>query len=281
MIIVLKGADFSANNIGKVQVTTDLHPYTKAAIDASGNTSLTGEQKSALNELFLAMGVDGSNDAMSKMRRVYLPIIAGDVSKALVNYNTTDMIVDKELSEEYWTLRSNGLVGVKTGQSIELTENNILKADNFSSFLLRTEKMEAGINDSSYVITLRGKTNTDLFLGLRQSSVSGNNSFNFGEYGAGWEGFTEKSKDKIKASCVVNSKTGFANNVQGLWTLKDSPKPTTSDMSGETSQTCYVFGLSTVQTTKPYAVAMIGEAIDTEIAKNICAKIDALYETFI
>ena len=60
MILVLKNADFSAKNIGQVQVTVNLHAFTEAAIQASGNTSLTAEQKSALDSLFLSMGVDVS-----------------------------------------------------------------------------------------------------------------------------------------------------------------------------------------------------------------------------
>lgn len=279
MIIVLKGADFSANNVGKINISSELHSFTKAAIEASGNVNLTNAQKYALDDLFLAMGVDGSNDTMSKIRRLYLPIIANDVSKALINYNTSDFVVDKVLSSDNWELRSNGLVGKKAGQNIVLTESNILTADNFSTFFLRTETMVEGIDDGTYVITHRGKSDESLFLGARQQSVSSHQTVSFGEYGASWGETWKKNTDAIKASGLTNINGILHYCKRGEWGSKVSPS-VTSDMSQEASQTVYVFGLNTVQTTKPYAVAMVGEGIDPDIAKNICKKIDALYKEF-
>lgn len=279
MILVLKNADFSAKNIGQVQVTVNLHAFTEAAIQASGNTPLTAEQKSALDSLFLSMGVDGSNDVMSKMRKVYLPIIAGDVSKALINYNSSSFIVDKELSPTYWTFRNNGLVGVQQGQPITLTLENPLLANNFSQFFLRTEKMESNVDDGTYVTTLRGKINTNLYLGIRQQSESSNQGFSFGTYGRAWGGFKTKTFDRIKTSCVNINDLSYDLNNQGDWSTPSIP-PVTSNMSAETSQTLYVFGLSNENIAKPYAVVMLGEHLTTEQAKNISGKIDALYDTF-
>lgn len=279
MILVLKNADFSAKNIGQVQVTVNLNAFTESAIQASGNTSLTAEQKSALDSLFLSMGVDGSNDVMSKMRKVYLPIIAGDVSKALINYNSSSFIVDKVLSPTYWTFRNNGLVGLQQGQPINLTLANPLLANNFSQFFLRTEKMIAGIDDGTYSATLRGKGNTNLFLGIRQQSESADSGFSFGTYGRTWGGFKSKNLDRIKTSCVNINDLSYDLNNQGEWSTPSIP-PVTSDMSAETSQTLYVFGFSNENTSKPYAVTMLGEHLTTEQAKNISEKIDALYDTF-
>lgn len=280
MIIVLKGADFSANNIGQVRVNTELNSYTKKAIEASGNTNLTMQQQFALDDLFIAMGVDGSNDVMSKIRRLYLPIIAGDVSKALVNYNTSSFVIDQEITSECWTLRNHGLVGTKSGQEIVLTENNPIQTKNFSSFFLRTETMVSGVDDSSYSIILRGQKDDSAFLGLRQQSVSSHESVTMGEYGRTWGAVWRKGTDIIKASGLISNGDTVHRNMRGVWDTK-TITATNADMSGETKQTVYAFGFNTVQTTKPYAVAMIGEAIDPEIAKNICEKIDALYQTFV
>lgn len=279
MIVKLNGADFSANNIGQVRTNRELNDFTKSAIIASGNESLTDEQKYALDDLFLAMGVDGSNNVMSKMRRVYLPIIAGDVTKAVINYKDNSFTVDKEIDSTHWELRSHGLVGKASGQNIVLTEPTLL-GNNFCQFFLRTEKVISGVDDTSYSFTLRGKTNTNLWLGLAQQSVSSNTMVGFGTYGAAWGSSISKQNDMIKASGINSYSTGYNTNVLGEWEDSDTPKAITSDMSGESNLTLYVLGLNTTQLTKAYGVLMLGEAITAVQAKDICAKIDALYDTF-
>lgn len=280
MIIKINGADFSQNNLGKVIVTTELNSFTKAAIAASGNNSLTVTQKVMLNELFLKMGVDGSNNVMSKIHRLYLPIIAGDVSHALINYKDTNFVNDKVLDSSHWTLRSNGLVGVAQGQSITLTESNPIMQDNFFELFLRTELMTKGVDDTSYAMVLRGKTNTNAFLGLNQQSVANNGMCTLSTYGAEW-GNWEKITDEIKSSGVNSASTYNDVLKRGDYTHEDTPKTTTVDMSGETSQTLYVLGLNSTNTTKPYAVLMLGEALDSQDFLNIANAVDNLYSSFV
>lgn len=280
MILVLKGADFSADNLGQVEVTINLHEYTEAAIVASGNNSMTKVQKSALNSLFLAMGVDGSNDVMSKIHRLYLPIIAGDLSKALVNYKDNSFTVDATPTSTYWELRNHGLVGKQQGQDVDITESSPLLANNYCSFLLRTEKMVSGVNDGTYGLILRGKTNTGLFLGLRNESVSSNSGIGFGSYGCNWGVFLNKENDEIKCSFVNYSQTKYTKCVFGNVSSTTSLPAVTSDMSNETQQSLYVFGMSNENTAKPYGVGIIGEALTEEQAITIADKIDKLYEAF-
>ena len=280
MIIKINGADFSQNNLGKVVVTTELNPFTKAAITASGNDSLTLTQKVMLNDLFLKMGVDGSNNVMSKIHRLYLPIIAGDVSHALINYKDTNFVNDKVLDSSHWTLRSNGLVGVTPGQNIDLTESKPIMQDNFFGLFLRTELVTLGVDDSSYAMVLRGKTNTNAFLGLKQQSASSNTICSLSEYGAHW-GDWAKTTDAIKAS-GVNSASNYNDAIKrGVYTHEDTPKTTTVDMSTETSQTLYVLGLDSTNTTKPYGVLMLGEALDSQDFLNIANAVDNLYSSFV
>lgn len=279
MVLKLNGADFSANNLGQIEVTTELHPFTEAAILASGNNSLANVQKSALNNLFLAMGVDGSNNVMGKMRKVYLPIIAGDLSKALINYAADNFPSDKNLNSSKWTLRSHGLVGLASGDNITFTESSPLLVDNMSMFWLRTELMQAGVDDSTYVFTLRGVATTSKFLGIRQQSVSSDRYISLGTYGS-WGDALPKSGDVIKAYGVTSRNDYYSTNFNQNGAFGSLAARTTPDMSTETTQTLYVFGLSSVQTAKPYAVAMYGEAITKEQAELLCEKIDALWAAF-
>lgn len=280
MIIKINGADFSQNNLGKVVVTTELDPFTKAAIAASGNNSLTLTQKVMLNDLFLKMGVDGSNNVMSKIHRLYLPIIAGDVSYALINYKDTNFVNDKVLDSSHWTLKSNGLVGIASGQNINLTESNPIMQDNFFELFLRTELVTSGVDDSSRAMILRGKTNTNIFLGLVQSSLSSNSTCSLGSYGADW-GNWDKRADAIKTSGVNSASTYNDVLKRGVYTHEDIPKTTNVEMNGETSQTLYVLGLNDTNTTKPYGVLMLGEALDSQDFLNIANAVDNLYSSFV
>ena len=280
MIIKINGADFSQNNLGKVVVTTELDPFTKAAIAASGNDSLTLTQKVMLNDLFLKMGVDGSNNVMSKIHRLYLPIIAGDVSHALINYKDSTFVNDKVLDSSHWTLRSNGLVGLDSAQGIELTESNPIMQNNFFELFLRTELVTPFVDDTSIAAVLRGKTDTNKFLGLGQISLSNNEICSFSGYGAEW-GNWDKKADAIKAS-GINSASNYNDDLKrGVYTHEDAPKTTNVDMNGETSQTLYVLGLGASNTTKPYGVLMLGEALDSQDFLNIAGAVDNLYSSFV
>ena len=116
MIIVLKNADFSANNIGRVEIKKDINPFTLAAITASGNSSMTNEQKSALDTFFGNIGAfGGASDIWSKLDRVYIPFLSTELSKSCVNYKTN--IVDKYLSADRYVLRNKGITGVAESPS--------------------------------------------------------------------------------------------------------------------------------------------------------------------
>lgn len=282
MILVLKGADFSTNNLGQVEVNQDLLPYTEAAILASGNAQMTPPQKSALDNLFRTMEAGQVGGVMSKMRKVYLPIIAGDVSKALTDYSTNSFNVDLVLNSANWKIQSHGLIGYTEGQPITLTLNNPLDGGNFSCFALRTEKMVAGAADSHKVMLLRGKTNTGKWLGLRCNSISSNGMVSGGESGANkWYSSYSKTYDSVSALGIsMSGSTTFAISPSNGGTSETFTPTNVADMSGETSQSLYVFGLGDMNMQKPYAVAMIGEALTEQQTRDVVSKINALYDAF-
>ena len=113
MILILKGADFSANNLGQVEITTELDDFTKAAIVASGNTSMTDVQKSALNTFFKKLGAFGTTGVWSKIHYAWMPIIGGSLDKAFLNYKSNEVnVVPKS---EYWSLVEGGIKSLKSG----------------------------------------------------------------------------------------------------------------------------------------------------------------------
>ena len=202
------------------------------------------------------------------------------MSHALINYKDTNFVNDKVLDSSHWTLRSNGLVGIASGQNINLTENNPIMQDNFFELFLRTELVTPGVGDTSYAMVLRGKTNTNAFLGLQQASQSSDSICSLGSYGADW-GNWGKTTDAIKASGVNSASTYNDILKRGVYTHEDTPKTTTVDMSTETSQTLYVLGFNNANTTKPYGVLMLGEALVSQDFLNIANAVDNLYSSFV
>lgn len=140
MILVLSGADFSENNLGQVEVTTILDDFTLAAIEASGNVSMTDVQKSALNTFFKKIGAFGADSQIfSKMRYLYLPMLASDLAHSMVNYvNNDNSIVP---SNTKFQLRNKGITGVSGGSSayFSITDNNGFDGDNISMGAIRME----------------------------------------------------------------------------------------------------------------------------------------------
>lgn len=92
MIIKLTGADFSANNIGKVDVRTELSAFTKAAITASGNTTMTEVQQWGLEAFFDKIGATTNTGVFSKLQFLCIPYIAGGLEQSLVDYKDNSVI---------------------------------------------------------------------------------------------------------------------------------------------------------------------------------------------
>lgn len=168
MILVLKSADFSANNLGQVEVTTELNPFTLAAIAASGNTSLTDVQKSALDTFFKKVGAFGSaSDIWSKLQKVFLPILAGAVGKAAYNYAASEY--DAEPTGTSWQLRNKGIVGTLSSMPTSgadcLMESNITsflpKVNNLSSLFMVMEEPVSGNTSRAWAV--QGDSGTNRF----------------------------------------------------------------------------------------------------------------------
>jgi len=86
--LVINGADFSALKIDKVSIPRELNTTTLAWITASGNDSLTEAQKTALDDLVLALKAN-NNSLMSKIKRLWLPMIAGSKATSLYEYKNS------------------------------------------------------------------------------------------------------------------------------------------------------------------------------------------------
>lgn len=104
MVIVLKDADFSAKNIGTIDIV-ELTPAASAAFTASGRESITGPQKAAMNDFFALT----ETAIWPKLTKVYLPMIGEDLSFAFVNYCDQNFATDVTPNGAYFEIRNHGL----------------------------------------------------------------------------------------------------------------------------------------------------------------------------
>lgn len=111
MIFIVKGADYSANNIGHIDIKRELNQFTLDAIVASGNESMSTAQKIALDNFFESVGAFGTrSEVWSKLDRVYIPFLCNSLDKAVLNYKTN--LVDRSLSAERYKMRNKGITGL-------------------------------------------------------------------------------------------------------------------------------------------------------------------------
>ena len=74
------------NNPNLPVLKTDIDDFTKAAILASGNDSMTEAQKWALDTYFDSIGALNNSGAWTKIKALYIPAILTDRTKIFVNY---------------------------------------------------------------------------------------------------------------------------------------------------------------------------------------------------
>lgn len=268
MLIRLPGADFSAENIGTIVVPHSLNAFTEAAIAASGNASLTDLQKYALDDFFLTIGAGGISSSViaGKMRYVFLPILAGSLDKALVDYKSGDFSVVASPSSTYWSL-NKGLVAEDSGSSgaITFSLNSPILADSASLLVLRGIISPGGAIGNQHYLSLRGKTNTGRWLSFYQYGASDTTpvgKLSTGGLPGQWiSGSTEETRPTPQGYNIYG---GIAQKILGG--VVSTITPPEVDFSTETSQTVYAFGMSS-KNVLPTALAMLGEGLtDAELS---------------
>ena len=103
MVIKLTGADFSNNNIGKLNLLATLSSETKALL-ANYSRRLTSEQNYAVQDFIQGLK---DNGIWTKIGNLYLPVLAGNLSEVLYNVKTGAM--DGSLNPSGYVLQNNGL----------------------------------------------------------------------------------------------------------------------------------------------------------------------------
>ncbi len=265
MIIKLPQADFSADNIGTITVPRTLSAFTLAAIEASGRTNLTDLQKAALDDFFLAIGAGEVGVTIaSKMKFIFIPALAGELAKSLINYKSTDFTVEKTPDSSVWSVSSKGLVASDSGSSkaITIALSTPLMANNACLLFFRGDLFGTTNPGNQHYLSIRGATNTSKWLSMYQYQNTENaGHFTTGGLPSQWvSGGYDETYPTVNG---YNLNSGGAKKVIG-GEVSSATAPSV-DMSTEASQTVYAFGMSS-KNTIPTAFAMLGQGLtDTEL----------------
>lgn len=141
MIFIAKEADFSANNIGKVIL--DYSDLTKNVLNAFDQNALSTTQKDALDTLFTTLTVNGM---LSKIVKLYMPVLAKDKNKAFIN------IVDQNLTNDIPTvpasisLLNNGINNVGKSDYLMFNYSAALKTSDIHFLEYNTLTAVVGTN---------------------------------------------------------------------------------------------------------------------------------------
>ena len=265
MIIKLPQADFSADNIGTITVPRTLSAFTLAAIEAGGRTDLTGLQKAALDDFFIAIGAGEAGATIaSKMNYIFIPSLAGELAKSLINYKNTDFTVEKTPDSSVWSVSYKGLVASDSGSSkaITIALSTPLMANNASLLFFRGDMFGTTNPGNQHYLSIRGATNTSKWLSMYQYQNTENaGHFTTGGLPSQWvSGGYDETYPTVNG---YNLTSGGAKKIIGG--VVASVTAPSVDMSTEASQTVYAFGMSS-KNTIPTAFAMLGQGLtDTEL----------------
>lgn len=279
MIIRLPEADFSANNVGKITVPRQISEFTISAILAGGRTDLSDTQKSVLDAFFETIGVNEiGNTIASRLSYLFIPMLASDLSKALINYKNNNFVIEGTPNSTYWSVNHKGLVGLTSASAgaITLSLSTPLLANNCCLLFFRGEPMTEEIGNQHY-LSIRGKQTTSKWLTMYQYIAAGNANFSTGGLPSQWitGGYTETNKATING---YNLKSTVAKKIIG-GVVSNVTAPSV-DMSTETSQTIYAFGMSSKNTT-PTAFAMLGQGLTESELSSVIASLEQLRNVFI
>ena len=281
MIIVLKGADFSTNNIGHIEVTKNLAPFTLAAIEASGNTSLRGEQKSALNTFFNNLGAFDNTGLWTKIKVLMMPMLSLDLAHSMVDY--TDNEVKVVPNSKYYEQVQDGLHGIATennyvNTACQFESNKIVSASNYSVVCLGTPSNvfvdlgyisgsletifsgpKTGAGERNYQILIHGTQ----ILSLSAQKIIVEKSFGFSSGASATD--VNLYSDGIAKTGTLSAQPSFAATPDGKLRYSFMKRPAGTS-------------LATDGTLK---VAIIGDSLTPDELKSLCNYVDIFNDAFV
>lgn len=284
MIITLRGADFSAKNIGTIEVPVVIDDDIFALLQ-NYSKNLGTNQKGAVQTFIKTLRDSG---VMSKLTCLYLPLLAGTVGEAFVNcVDDASRTPDENPDSSYYGIDNLGLIRTAaSGGTLTMTKMNGLNENDYSLFLLMSENNVANPmampywDTANHFIFSKGQLNYDASLNLGNSYV--------GTYKQLSSLVTDTTSPLFYDEKTVGSPLFYGVSFSGAQffiykgsaTYTDNVK--TYSLSSEINHgiTDFYIDKSYPRLLAPHSVIAGGHALTTAQAKALCDAGIALQSTF-
>ena len=180
MIIQNKYADYSANNIGVLDLPVELSPLAVSIVEQYTSVSLTNTKKAAINNFLQTLQTEG---IYSKINMLLIPLFASSVNEAYLDVINQDATMVKMSSsvDNYETSNITlGTYGIR--QTSQPTDNNMAPGKNHKTFTTSMSKFSiVHIKESgSFCLGNVGPSNlvTEWFCNSGSASLRAGNSTN-------------------------------------------------------------------------------------------------------
>lgn len=166
----------AASNNPNLPILETMQQFTLNAITASGNSSMTDEQKWALNHFFYQTGAIENNSLWAKIKYLAIPMICNDTdAKALRDYKNNTEITS--FSGGTWSNHGIANAGV-------IVLSTAFTGSNNDATVICTVMNDGFINPSNSQFVIDKNTNNRHFLYVSKSS--GSNTYYGGDSIANW-----------------------------------------------------------------------------------------------
>lgn len=252
-----------------------MQQYTLDAIAASGNNSVTDNQKWALNELFYALDkYDMTEDSIwNKIEVIYLPLIAGSISNAAVNYkDLTSYHIDNAfiMSERGVIVDPQYTSGTRYFGSF-IPSNTEINADNISIIQAYGVDSDAKMNGNGFCLadnntvklryasnnTRTGIIESDFYISTRDAVGS-------------VRGITVKNTSDYFIYTILNNNI---SKLSALWNDNNYQELTFSDKT-------YSVVMQVSTNNNPIQVIIGGEALPEDKMQKILLAVNTLRTAF-
>lgn len=229
MIIVAKNADFSANNLGKIEIDVELSPAVQGMINTIGDVTLS--KQNALQKLY-----DGlvSAGLWAKIDYIFMPILTNNVAKSFVNLKNNN--VDFTPSATSYEMNTYGIVSKQAGVGVANTTGFDIGRILNRSYLTRlskygVDKLDIGsISEPTFVTGFSSNKGANFFgyvaaTGSKNAATKIQSTyFNFAG-GTSNPLQTTSFKSLYSINITANTQTAFSKGVQ----LPDPTQATVTD----------------------------------------------------
>lgn len=246
-------------NNPNLPVLDTMQQFTLDAIAASGNASMTDDQKWALNRFFYQIGAIDNSTLWQKIQGVYLPVICGDnVATAMTDYVNNTVIAAPSDS----SFSNHGLIG-------DTAEGRNYNGSNLNMSFIGVYTKDDLPNQSGNIFGVRNTA---------KGGICGYSSLQAGGFGISAQVVSARFGNETAGAtgAIVLTRTTdvlFGVNVSGVYTKQVLERTFTEETLTE-KMVCWGYSYS------PIAVYVAGAGMTEDEAKTVMDAAIALKNAF-